>query len=103
MEPRAAPATTRGRKPCPHPGSVTTKTYSKTDTEHKASNAPERLKHLKSLVLAIWAGPYAVNVPLHAFDDWCWDLGVQPGQDIGMSLVSATNAWFPWVGTINLT
>jgi hypothetical protein len=52
---------------------------------------------------AFWAGPYAVNVPLHAFDDWCWDLGVQPGLDIGMALVSATNAWFPWVGTINLT
>ena len=51
---------------------------------------------------AMWSGPYAVNVPLNAFDDWCWDLGVQPGLDIGMALVSATNAWFPWVGTINL-
>ncbi len=52
---------------------------------------------------AFWAGPYGVDLPYHAFDDWCWDLGVSPGVSVGMRLVHATNAWFPWVGTINLT
>ncbi len=52
---------------------------------------------------AYWAGPYGVILPYHAFDDWCWDLGVDPGLDVGMRLVSATNAWAPWLGTINLT
>jgi hypothetical protein len=52
---------------------------------------------------AVWSGPYGVLVPYHAFNDWCWDLGVSPGLSIGMRLVEATNAWFPWVGTINLT
>jgi hypothetical protein len=51
---------------------------------------------------AYWAGPYGVDLPYHAFDDWCWNLGVSPGLSVGMRLVTATNAWFPWVGTINL-
>jgi len=50
-----------------------------------------------------WSGPYGVNVPYHAFDDWCWDLGVDPGLDIGMRLVTASGAGWPWVGTVNLS
>ncbi|MEU2632476.1 DUF1036 domain-containing protein [Kitasatospora sp. NPDC007106] len=51
----------------------------------------------------VWSGPYTVTLPLNAFSDWCWDLGVDPGQSVGMRLVTASNAWFPWTATINLT
>lgn len=50
-----------------------------------------------------WSGPYAQAVPYNAFDDFCWSLGVTPGIEVGMRLVHCTNAWYPWVGTINLT
>ncbi len=51
MEPRATPAATRG--PQPHPGNrrTTTKTDSRTRTEHKNRYSPASRKHLKSLVL----------------------------------------------------
>jgi uncharacterized membrane protein len=52
---------------------------------------------------AQWSGPYAVSLPYNAFNGWCWDLGVDPGVDVGMRLVTSTNAWFPWTATINLT
>jgi hypothetical protein len=52
---------------------------------------------------AHWSGPYAVSLPYHAFSDWCWDLGVDPGIDVGMRLVTCSNAWYPWTATINLT
>jgi hypothetical protein len=50
----------------------------------------------------IWAGPYTTNVPLQAFD-WCWNTGSSSGDIVGMRLVSATNAGWPWTATINLT
>jgi hypothetical protein len=52
---------------------------------------------------AVWNGPYGVELPYYAFNDWCWDLGISEGVDVGMRLVTASSAWFPWVGTINLT
>ncbi|WP_371502429.1 DUF1036 domain-containing protein [Kitasatospora sp. NBC_00374] len=52
---------------------------------------------------AVWNGPYTVTVPFDPFDGWCWDLGVNPGESIGMQLVTATNPGLPWVATINLT
>ena len=51
VEPRAGPAATRGSCPCPHGGDTTTKTDSRTRTEHERRYTPERPKHLKSLVL----------------------------------------------------
>jgi hypothetical protein len=48
-----------------------------------------------------WAGPYSTQVPLSAFD-WCWFTGSTASHLVGMRLVHATNAWAPWVGTINL-
>jgi uncharacterized membrane protein len=51
---------------------------------------------------AVWAGPHVTNVPFQAFD-WCWNTGSSSGENVGMRLVSVTNAWAPWVGTINLT
>jgi Protein of unknown function (DUF1036) len=51
---------------------------------------------------AVWNGPYHTNLPIQAFD-WCWNTASSTGQDVGMRLVSATNAWAPWTATINLT
>jgi len=50
---------------------------------------------------AFWAGPYVTDLPFPAFD-WCWFTATNNGEDAGMRLVSVSNAWFPWVGTINL-
>ena len=52
VEPRARPAATRGPQPCPQTGNVTTKTDSRTDTEHEDRNT-QTTKHLKSLVLGL--------------------------------------------------
>ena len=52
---------------------------------------------------AQWNGPYAVSLPYNAFSGWCWDLGVDPGVDVGMRLETFQNAWFPYTGTVNLT
>jgi uncharacterized membrane protein len=51
---------------------------------------------------AHWSGPYTMELPFEAFD-WCWPTGSTNGEWVGMRLVHATNAWAPWVGTINLT
>ncbi len=51
VEPRAAPAATRGPNLCPHTGNATTKTDSRTETEHEHCYTSESLKHLKSVVL----------------------------------------------------
>jgi hypothetical protein len=59
VEPRATPAATRGRKPCPHITAAITKPDSKTDTGYQDRNAPECFKHLKSVVLWWWADPVA--------------------------------------------
>jgi uncharacterized membrane protein len=50
---------------------------------------------------AFWAGPYHTNLPLQAFD-WCWNTASSQGEDVGMRLITVTNAWAPWVGTLNL-
>ncbi|MFJ1705881.1 hypothetical protein [Kitasatospora sp. NPDC088346] len=51
----------------------------------------------------VWHGPYAVTVPFDAFDDWCRDLGVDPGGSIGMQLLTAANPGPPWVATVTMT
>ena len=51
---------------------------------------------------AVWSGPYGADLPSSAFD-WCWPTATNVGEFVGMRLVHATNAWFPWTGTLNLT
>lgn len=51
---------------------------------------------------AHWAGPYSTDLPFEAFD-WCWDTASSNGEQAGMRLIHATNAWWPWTATINLT
>ena len=53
MEPRAAPAATRGTFSCPGTASTTRKTGTMTDAEHEDHNTPNKQKHLKSLVLGL--------------------------------------------------
>lgn len=50
----------------------------------------------------LWAGSYGTELPFSAFD-WCWWTGSSNGEDVGMRLITASNAWAPWIGTINLT
>ena len=56
MEPRAAPAATRGRKPYPHPASASRETDSKIGTDHDGGNTPGDYQHLKSVVLGYDGG-----------------------------------------------
>ena len=50
---------------------------------------------------AHWSGSYHTNLPLQAFD-WCWNTASSQGENVGMRLITVTNAWAPWVGTITL-
>jgi Protein of unknown function (DUF1036) len=50
----------------------------------------------------VWAGPYGTQVPFQSFD-WCWLTGSSSGESVGMRLVTASNAGWPWTATINLT
>src|SRR5690349_4278236 len=51
----------------------------------------------------IWSGPYTTFIPYQVFD-WCWNIAsTANGEDVGMRLVTASNPWFPWTATINLT
>jgi hypothetical protein len=50
-----------------------------------------------------WAGTYAVSLPFNAFSGWCWDLGIDPGADVGMRLQHWAGAGWPYVGTLPLT
>jgi hypothetical protein len=56
VEPRARPAATRGQQPRPVTASATGKTGTRADTEHEDHNAPNKRKHLKSLVLSSQRG-----------------------------------------------
>ncbi|HEY0330737.1 MAG TPA: DUF1036 domain-containing protein [Rhodopseudomonas sp.] len=49
-----------------------------------------------------WSGSYHTPVPLQAFD-WCWNTSSTQADDVGMRLITVTNAGWPWTGTINLT
>lgn len=49
-----------------------------------------------------WSGSYHTNLPMQAFD-WCWNIASTQGENAGMRLITVTNAWAPWIGTINLT
>jgi len=51
---------------------------------------------------AHWSGPYVTDLPFQAFD-WCWNTASTNGEWVGMRLITVSNAWFPWVGTIHLT
>ena len=51
---------------------------------------------------ATWSGPYTTQLPFNAFD-WCWNTGQTGAENVGMRLITVTNAWAPWTGTINLT
>jgi Protein of unknown function (DUF1036) len=51
---------------------------------------------------AHWSGPYVTELPFNAFD-WCWFTGSTQGEDVGMRLITVSNAWAPWIGTLNLT
>lgn len=47
-------------------------------------------------------GPFNTNVPSQAFD-WCWNTASSQGQIVGMRLVTVSNPWAPWIGTVNLS
>lgn len=51
---------------------------------------------------AHWSGPYHTNLPMQAFD-WCWNTASTQGENAGMRLITVTNAWAPWIGTVTLT
>jgi Protein of unknown function (DUF1036) len=52
---------------------------------------------------AVWSSPsYGTNLPLQAFD-WCWDTASSDGLEVGMRLITVSDAGWPWVGTVNLT
>ncbi|GGU46183.1 DUF1036 domain-containing protein [Streptomyces coeruleorubidus] len=50
-----------------------------------------------------WSGPFVVTVPLHAFDDHCWNVGVSTGLTVGMRLLTSQNAMFNYIRTIEFT
>jgi hypothetical protein len=49
----------------------------------------------------VWAGPFATQVPLSAFD-WCWNTGSTASVTVGMREMHSTNPGLPWISTINL-
>ena len=52
---------------------------------------------------AVWSGSsYSTELPYEAFN-WCMGTGSTNGEDVGMRLITVTNAGWPWKGTIDLT